>query len=115
MAAVSVRCCSKCGGGARGILLPAPLRRIGPSGLLAEDPLILMAARVGEAARVARAAGRFPLLIGGGCPVILGALAPPGLVISRVWVSRCVSPPMTASTTSARMVMRLGLPSGSGS
>src|SRR5262249_16714420 len=49
------------------------------------------------------------------CPVILGALAPPGLVISRVWVSRCVTPPMTASTTSARMVMRLGLPSGSGS
>ena len=34
-----------------------------------------MIARVGAAVRAARSAGRLPLLIGGDCPVILGALA----------------------------------------
>ncbi len=45
------------------------------SGLLAEDALISMIGQVGAAVRAARAGGRFPLLIGGDCPVILGALA----------------------------------------
>jgi arginase len=53
----------------------APLPRRGPSGLLAEDALITMIGRVREAVSAARADGRFPLLVGGDCPVILGALA----------------------------------------
>src|SRR6266496_3844000 len=51
------------------LLTPQPRR--GPSGLLAEDALIAMI----EAVRAARARRRFPLLAGGDCPVILGALA----------------------------------------
>jgi arginase len=47
----------------------------GPSGLLAEDTLITMIGQVRRAVRTARSGGRFPLLIGGDCPVILGALA----------------------------------------
>jgi len=55
--------------------LPAPQPRRGPSGLLAEDALIAMIGQVREAVAAARRGGRFPLLIGGDCPVIAGALA----------------------------------------
>jgi arginase len=55
------------------LAVPQPGR--GPSGLLAEDALITMIGQVREAVRAARRGGRFPLLIGGDCPVILGALA----------------------------------------
>jgi arginase len=57
------------------IPLPAPRPRRGPSGLLAEDTLIIMIGRVRAAVRAARSGGRFPLLLGGDCPVLLGALA----------------------------------------
>jgi len=57
------------------LALPAPQRRRGPSGLLAEDALIAMIGQVREAVRAARRDRRFPLLIGGDCPVIVGALA----------------------------------------
>jgi arginase len=57
------------------LALPAPQPRRGPSGLLAEDALIIMIGRVREAVSAARRGGRFPLLVGGDCPVILGALA----------------------------------------
>src|SRR5215469_12704471 len=57
------------------LALPAPQPRRGPSGLLAEDALIAMIGRVREAVAAARRGGRFPLLIGGDCPVIVGALA----------------------------------------
>jgi arginase len=57
------------------LALAAPQPRRGPSGLLAEDALITMIGRVREAVRAARGGGRFPLLIGGDCPLILGALA----------------------------------------
>jgi arginase len=59
------------------LALPAPRPRRGPSGLLAEDALIAMIGRVREAVAAARRGGRFPLLIGGDCPVIVGALAAP--------------------------------------
>jgi arginase family enzyme len=57
------------------LALAAPRPRRGPSGLLAEDALIVMIGQVREAVGAARERGRFPLLIGGDCPVILGALA----------------------------------------
>jgi arginase len=57
------------------LALPAPQSRHGPSGLLAEDALITMIGRVCGAVRAARGRGRFPLLLGGDCPVMLGALA----------------------------------------
>jgi arginase len=57
------------------LALATPRARRGPSGLLAEDALIVMIGRVRDAVRAARDGGRFPLLIGGDCPVILGALA----------------------------------------
>jgi arginase len=57
------------------LALPAPQSRHGPSGLLAEDALITMTGRVCGAVRAARGRGRFPLLLGGDCPVMLGALA----------------------------------------
>lgn len=57
------------------LTLPAPQPRRGPSGLLAEDTLIAMIEGVREAVRAARARRRFPLLAGGDCPVLLGALA----------------------------------------
>ncbi len=57
------------------LLLRFPQRRRGSSGLLAEDALISMIRRVDAAVRIARSVGRFPLLVGGDCPVILGALA----------------------------------------
>jgi len=57
------------------LALPAPQPRRGPSGLLAEDALITMIGQVREAVRAARRDRRFPLLIGGDCPVVAGALA----------------------------------------
>jgi len=57
------------------LALAGPRPRRGPSGLLAEDALIVMIGQVREAVGAARERGRFPLLIGGDCPVILGALA----------------------------------------
>jgi arginase len=57
------------------LTLAAPRPQRGPSGLLAEDALITMIGQVREAVRTTRSSGRFPLLIGGDCPVILGALA----------------------------------------
>ena len=57
------------------LALPAPQPGRGPSGLLAEDALITMIGRVREAVSAARRGGRFPLVVGGDCPVILGALA----------------------------------------
>lgn len=56
------------------LALPAPQSRRGPSGLLAEDALITMIGRVAGAVRAARGRGRFPLVLGGDCPVMLGAL-----------------------------------------
>ncbi len=57
------------------LVLPAPVPVRGPSGLLAEDALVAMIEHVAEAVSAARRHGRFPLLVGGDCPVILGALA----------------------------------------
>jgi arginase len=57
------------------VTLPVPVPVRGPSGLLAEDALVAMIERVAYAVRDARRRGRFPLLLGGDCPVILGALA----------------------------------------
>jgi arginase len=57
------------------LALPAPQPWRGPSGLLAEDALIAMIGQVRGAVRAARRDQRFPLLIGGDCPVIVGALA----------------------------------------
>jgi arginase len=57
------------------LALPAPKSWRGPSGLLAEDALITMTGRVAGAVRAARGRGRFPVVLGGDCPVMLGALA----------------------------------------
>src|SRR6516162_3715879 len=57
------------------LVLPVPVPVRGPSGLLAEDALAAMIGQVAEAVRAARGRGWFPLLLGGDCPVILGALA----------------------------------------
>ena len=57
------------------LALAAPRPRRGPSGLLAEDALIVMIGQVRAPVSAAREGGRFPLLLGGDCPVILGALA----------------------------------------
>jgi arginase len=57
------------------LALPAPVPDRGPSGLLAEDALITMIGQVRAAVIAARRGGRFPVLLGGDCPVILGALA----------------------------------------
>jgi arginase len=51
----------------------APVR--GPSGLLAEDTLVEMVRAVRSRTAAAYAAGRMPLVVGGDCPVLLGALA----------------------------------------
>ena len=56
------------------LVLPAPRAVRGASGLLAEDALVTMIERAREAVSAARRNGRFPLLVGGDCPVILGAL-----------------------------------------
>src|SRR5215510_10927262 len=57
------------------LALPVPVPVRGPSGLLAEDALVAMIEHVAQAVGVARRRGRFPLLLGGDCPLILGALA----------------------------------------
>ena len=57
------------------LVLPVPVPVRGPSGLLAEDALVAMIERVADAVGAARHRGWFPLLLGGDCPVILGALA----------------------------------------
>jgi len=57
------------------LALPAPVPVRGPSGLLAEDALVAMIEQVAQAVRAARRRGWFPLLLGGDCPVTLGALA----------------------------------------
>ncbi len=57
------------------LALPVPVPVRGPSGLLAEDALVAMIGQVAEAVGDARGRGLFPLLLGGDCPVILGALA----------------------------------------
>lgn len=56
------------------LVLPVPVPARGPSGLLAEDALVAMIEQVAEAVGAARGRGSFPLLLGGDCPVILGAL-----------------------------------------
>jgi arginase len=55
--------------------LPPPSPERAPSGLLAEPALAAMVASVRAATRRALAAGRFPLLVGGDCPLLLGVLA----------------------------------------
>jgi arginase len=57
------------------LLLADPEPERGPSGLLAEDALVEMIGQVRAAVGTARRDGRFPLLLGGDCPVLLGALA----------------------------------------
>jgi arginase len=57
------------------LALPVPVPVRGPSGLLAEDALVAIIGQVARAVGAARRRGRFPLLLGGDCPVILGALA----------------------------------------
>jgi arginase len=57
------------------LVLPSPVPVRGPSGLVAEDALVAMIGHVADAVGAARGRGRFPLLLGGDCPVILGALA----------------------------------------
>jgi arginase len=57
------------------LVLGHPQLGRGRSGLLAEDALTTMIGQVGAAVRTVRSDGRFPLLVGGDCPVILGALA----------------------------------------
>jgi len=56
------------------LVLPVPRAVRGASGLLAEDALVTMIERAREAVSAARRNGLFPLLVGGDCPVILGAL-----------------------------------------
>ena len=99
------------------LALPAPQPRRGPSGLLAEDALIAMTGRVREAVAAARRGGRFPLLIGGDCPVIAGALAAlqagrdePGLLFvdghEDAWPPRA-SPTGEAADCELGLVLRL--------
>ena len=57
------------------LALPVPVPVRGPAGLLAEDALAAMIEQVAQAVGTARRAGSFPLLVGGDCPLILGALA----------------------------------------
>ena len=57
------------------LLLPPPMEHRGPSGLRNEDGLIALIQQVGAAVRAARQARRMPVLVGGDCPVLLGALA----------------------------------------
>jgi arginase len=54
----------------------APLRpeRSGRSGLLAEDALVSMVAATADEVAAALSDGAFPLVVGGDCPVLLGAL-----------------------------------------
>ena len=99
------------------LALPAPQAGRGPSGLLAEEALIAMIGRVREAVSAARRRGRFPLLVGGDCPVILGALAAlqaerdqPGLLFvdghEDAWPPR-VSPTGEAADCELGLALRL--------
>jgi len=99
------------------LALPAPQPARGGSGLLAEEELIVMIGQVREAVLAARRRGQFPLLLGGDCPVILGALAalesepaPPGLVFidghEDAWPPR-LSP--TGEAADSELGLALGL------
>lgn len=57
------------------LALPEPEPRRGPSSLLAEEALVDLIHQVGDTVCAAHDAGRLPLLIGGDCPILLGALA----------------------------------------
>ena len=89
---------------------PVPHR--GPSGLLAEEALVSMTGEVRLAVTDALARGTFPLVIGGDCPVLLGALAagPGGLLFvdghEDAW-------PPHESTTGEAADCELGLALGS--
>jgi arginase len=68
--------------------LEAPSGERGPSGLLNEQALAHLVVTTRETVRAAQDRDRLPLLVGGDCPVMLGALAaiaegerPPGLVM----------------------------------
>lgn len=70
--------------GFAGVDIPVDARPVrGPHGLLAEDALVRMVADVAVAVGDAFRDGEAPIVIGGDCPVMLGALAAmhdPGLV-----------------------------------
>lgn len=71
------------GGRDRGnVTFAGPRAERGPSGLLAEEALVSMTGEVRLAVADSVARGTFPLVIGGDCPVLLGALAavPDGLL-----------------------------------
>jgi arginase len=99
------------------LALPVPVPVRGPSGLLAEDALVAMIGQVARAVGAARRRGRFPLLLGGDCPVILGALAAlqadadrPGLLFvdghEDAWPPR-VSPTGEAADCELGLALRL--------
>ncbi len=99
------------------LVLPVPVPVRGPSGLLAEDALVAMIGHVAEAVGAARGRGWFPLVLGGDCPVILGALATlraerdrPGLLFvdghEDAWPPR-VSP--TGEAADCELGLALGL------
>jgi arginase len=99
------------------LVLPVPVPVRGPSGLLAEDALVAMIEHVSGAVGAARRRGRFPLLVGGDCPVILGALAAlqaeadrPGLLFvdghEDAWPPR-VSPTGEAADCELGLALRL--------
>jgi len=99
------------------LVLPVPVPVRGPSGLLAEDALVAMIGHVAEAVGAARGRGWFPLVLGGDCPVILGALAAlqaerdrPGLLVvdghEDAWPPR-VSP--TGEAADCELGLALGL------
>src|SRR4051812_23869263 len=70
--------------GFTGVEIPVDARPVrGPHGILAEDALVTMVADVAAAVRDAHHDGETPIIIGGDCPIMLGALAAmddPGLV-----------------------------------
>jgi arginase len=99
------------------LALPVPVPVRGPSGLLAEDALVNAIGQVAQAVGAARRGGRFPLLLGGDCPVILGALAAlqgeadrPGLLFvdghEDAWPPR-VSPTGEAADCELGLALRL--------
>jgi arginase len=99
------------------LALPMPVPVRGPSGLLAEDALVAIIGQVAQAVGAARRDGRFPLLLGGDCPVILGALAAlqieadrPGLLFvdghEDAWPPR-VSPTGEAADCELGLALRL--------
>jgi hypothetical protein len=72
--------------------LSSPTPQRGLSGLRNEHGLIALVQQVSAAVRAVRRAGRLPLLVGGDCPVLLGALA--ASIAGRVVCSCC--PAMSA-------------------